>query len=57
MTLQHITDYDFYPEFTATETLVRVHVFFPWDLNARHEIVIKKNDCPGAAYNRAMGIV
>lgn len=57
MSLQHIEDYDFFPEFTATQTLVTVHVFFVWDLGARHELVIKKDDSPGAAYNRAMGIV
>ncbi len=57
MTKNYIEDYDFYPELTSTETIVKVHVFFQWDLTARNEIVIKKNDSPKAAYNRAMGIV
>ena len=57
MSLQHISDYDFFPEFTATETHVKVHIFFPWDITQRHEFIVKKSDSPSAAYNRAMGIV
>lgn len=53
----YIEGYDFYPEYTPTQTLVRVHVFFIWDLGARHELVIKKDDCPGLAYQRAMGVI
>ena len=54
---QHVEDYDFFPEITATETIVRVHVYFPWDAMARHELTIRKKDSPTAAYNRAMGVL
>lgn len=57
MVQQHIEDYDFFPEFTPTETIVKVHVFFVWDITARHEIIVKKNDNPQTAYNRAMGVI
>ncbi len=52
-----IEDYDFFPNVTTSGIDVTVHVFFAWDNTARHELLIVKNDSPGAAYNRAMGIV
>lgn len=57
MIQRNIEDYDFFPNVTIHGIDVTVHVFFPWDNSARHELLIVKDDSPGAAYNRAMGIV
>lgn len=56
-TRRSIEDYEFYPEFTPTETLIKVYVWFPWDSGARCEFTVKKDDTPSQAYTRAMGII
>lgn len=52
-----LEDYEFFPEITDTEMNVRILIYFPNDIYKSHELLIKKNDAPLAAYNRAMGIV
>lgn len=57
MIQRNIEDYDFFPNVTLNGIDVTVHIFFPWDNSARHELIIVKDDNPSAAYTRAMGIV
>ncbi len=52
-----LENYDFQPEVTPTEIAARVQISFPYDLMDCHEFVVKKNDGPSTAYNRAMGVV
>lgn len=56
--LGEIEDYDFLmPVFTPTDTHVTVHIFFPWDITMRHELIVKKPDNPHQAWKRAIGVI
>ncbi len=50
-------DYDFTVDVTPIDISVRVYITFPSNISIQHKLIIEKDDTPGAAYNRAMGVI
>lgn len=52
-----IEDYDFIPHIKPDDISVLVFITFPSNLNLQHKLLIRKDDSPSVAYDRAMKVI